>query len=100
MGDADTALAARDAAMVQVAIHDAMNGVLHQYGSIEVNKSSHKGADADAAGAEAAFRVLNKLFPKDKATLSKKLADSLTKVDDKRLASKASASASQLDRPS
>ena len=65
---------ARDAAIVQLAVFEAVNAVTGDYrpyiGSIE----APHGASADAAAIQAAYRVLVTSFPNSKSTLDAALA--------------------------
>jgi hypothetical protein len=75
-GYANPLQATRALAMVHVAIHDAVNGVLSRYEPYEfTGQDSH--ANPVAAAAAAAHRVLSNLFPAQQADLDAKLATSL-----------------------
>ena len=68
--------ATRILAMVHVAMHDAVNGVIPQYERYEfIGDDSH--ANPTAAAAAAAHRVLSLAFPAQQSELDARLADSM-----------------------
>jgi membrane-associated phospholipid phosphatase len=69
--------AARDLAMLQVAVFDAVNAISGGYEGYVVHRHGPKDASAPAAVAQAAHDVLVKLFPAQAATFDAKLATSL-----------------------
>lgn len=80
-GKTNPPLAARNLAMVQLAVYDAVNSLdpLYQpYGGIRVR--ARRGASMVAAAAGAADEVLSALYPKQVATFDATLAESLATV--------------------
>lgn len=75
---ADTQL--RAAAIVHVAIFDAVNGIANKYTPLRVTTSAPLGASAEAAAAQAAYTTLANLFPAKLAALETQLAASLSKI--------------------
>jgi hypothetical protein len=69
--------AARDLAMLQVAVFDAVNAISGGYRGYVVHRHGPKDASAPAAVAQAAHDVLAALFPAQAATFDAKLASSL-----------------------
>lgn len=80
-GSQDPLVGTRTLAMVHLAIHDALNAVDRRYQPYAYTTMDTQ-ADAEAAAAAAAHRVLAGLFPAQAASLDAKLADSLAKVPD------------------
>lgn len=78
-GSQDPLVGTRTLAMVHLAIHDAVNAVDRQYQPYAYTSMDTQ-ADAEAAAASAAHRVLAGLFPAQAASLDAKLADSLAAV--------------------
>ena len=73
---------ARYAAIVQLAVFEAVNAVTGDYRSYIGNIDAPRGASADAAAIQAAYRVLVTYFPPSKSTLDAALANSLASVPD------------------
>ncbi len=67
----------RHGAIVQSAVFDALNGIERRYAPIHVAPNAPRGASRRAAVAEAAYTVLVKLFPAQKADFDAQLAASL-----------------------
>lgn len=74
--------ASRTAAMVHMAIFDAVNGVERAWEPCVVKAKAPRGASAEAAAGVAAWRVLSGLYPDQKAMFDQALADSLAQVPD------------------
>ena len=73
---------ARDAAIVQLAVFEAVNAVTGNYRSYVGNIDAPRGASADAAAIQAAYRVLVTFFANSKSTLDAALASSLASIPD------------------
>ena len=73
---------ARDAAIVQLAVFEAVNAVTGDYRSYVGNIDAPRGASADAAAIQAAYRVLVTFFSNSKSTLDAALAKSLASIPD------------------
>ena len=73
---------ARDAAIVQLAVFEAVNAVTGDYRSYVGNIDAPRGASADAAAIQAAYRVLVTFFLNSKSTLDASLATSLASIPD------------------
>lgn len=80
-GNQDPLVGTRSLAMVHLAMHDAVNAVDRQYQPYAYATPNAQ-ADAVAAAATAAHRVLAALFPAQAASLDARLADSLAAVPD------------------
>lgn len=72
--------AARNMAIVQASMYDAVNGVERTHEPFFVSRPAPAGADAEAAGASAASRALAKLFPRQKRFFAGELKASLAAV--------------------
>lgn len=70
-------VAARDMAVMDVAVYDAVNGIDGAYQPFLVRAKGPKDASPDAAAAMAAFRTLWGMFPKQRGTLAMDLVMSL-----------------------
>ena len=70
----------RAAAIVHVAIFDAVNGIAKKYAPLRVTASAPAGAGAEAAAAQAAYTALASLFPTKLAAFDTQLAASLAKI--------------------
>jgi hypothetical protein len=72
----------RHVAMVQTAMHDAVNSIIVKYEVFAVKAAVPPGASPEAAAASAAYAVLVRLFPSPeaKATLDTRLAASLAAI--------------------
>lgn len=75
-------LASRNLAIVHAAIYDAVNSIVRLGNSYHVNINAPKGANADAAAAEAAYETLVNLYPTQRATFDAALVATLAKVPD------------------
>ena len=73
---------ARNAAIVQLAVFEAVNAVTGDYRSYVGNIDAPRGASADAAAIQAAYRVLVTFFLNSKSTLDASLATSLASIPD------------------
>lgn len=71
---------ARVAAIVQIAVYDAVNGIAQRYQPYYVTEEAPLGARQDAAAAQAAYTALVALFPAQKTTLDAELAASLANL--------------------
>ena len=78
-GYANPLQATRVLAMVHVAIHDAVNGVIPRYERYEFTGHDPH-ANPTAAAAAAAHRVLSRLFPAQQSDLDARLSDSLRRL--------------------
>jgi hypothetical protein len=83
-GYADPLLATRVLALVQIAMHDAINASSHRFYQPYAFAPRDRSAHPVAAAASAAHRVLASLYQAQEAELSAKLADSLAAVADGR----------------
>lgn len=72
--------AARNLAIVQAAVFDAVNGIEQQYEPYLVTAQAPSGADPTAAVAAAAHRALSALYPLQQATFDALLSSSLATV--------------------
>jgi PAP2 superfamily len=73
---------ARFGAIVQVAVFEAVNAVTGQYQPYLGTITAPTGASAEAAAAQAAYRVLNTYFPASAVTLAGQRAASLASIPD------------------
>ena len=73
---------ARYAAIVQLAVFEAVNAVTHEYRPYLGTIVAPPGASADAAAVQAAYDVLVNYFPNSQPTLQIKLAASLALISD------------------
>jgi hypothetical protein len=78
----------RFAALVQVAVFDAVNGIEDRYTPIHVAPAGPAGASSSAAGMQAAYSILSRLYgqgglftPSQQPTLDADLAASLARID-------------------
>ncbi|HRE82808.1 MAG TPA: vanadium-dependent haloperoxidase [Opitutaceae bacterium] len=71
---------ARSAAIVHVAIFDAVNGIAKKYTPVRVTDTAPAGARAEAAAAQAAYTTLLSLFPSKQSLLDAQLAASLAQL--------------------
>jgi len=74
----------RSAAMVHLAMFDAVNGVEHRYTPYHVTAAAPRGAGKEAAAVQAAYTVLRALYPTQTNLLDARLVESLAKVPGKR----------------
>ena len=72
----------RVAAMVHVAVHDAVNSITPRYEAYAVRVSQSAGASIEAAAVQAAYGVLIRLFPAQAAMLNATRSSSLSTVPD------------------
>jgi hypothetical protein len=75
-------LAARNMAIVHVAVYDAVNAIEQTHQPYAVARHAPPGASAEAAVAAAAHRTLVELFPAQRGTFDAALADSLATIPD------------------
>jgi hypothetical protein len=73
-------VAGRKAAIVQVAVFDAVNGIARKYEPYFVTDRAPGGARQEAAAAQAAYTTLVALFPPQKAKFDTQLAASLASI--------------------
>src|SRR6266403_1577100 len=59
----------RNAALVQAAVFDAINGIERRYTSVHVEPAAGRGASRRAAIVQAAYAVLVRLYPSQSADL-------------------------------
>src|SRR5688572_20311340 len=71
---------ARAAAIVHVAIYDAVNGITKKYTPLHASQAAPAGARAEAAAAQAAYRTLVSLFPTKVTLFDAQLALSLAQL--------------------
>lgn len=72
---------ARYAAIVQLAVFEAVNSITHEYQPY-LGLTAPRDASADAAAVEAAYQVLNTYFPASQPTLYADLVNSLSSIPD------------------
>jgi hypothetical protein len=72
--------AARVAAIVHVAIFDAINGIERRYDPIHLTGSAPRGASRRAAAVQAAYATLVKLYPSQKSTFDQQRGASLAAI--------------------
>jgi len=72
----------RNAALVQGAVFDAVNGIERRFTPVHVDAAAPDGASARAAAVQAAYAMLIRLYPTQLASLSAKRADSLAAIGD------------------
>ena len=73
---------ARYAAIVQLAVFEAVNSITGEYQPYLGTITAPRGASAEAAAVEAAYQVLNTYFPASQATLYADRANSLASIPD------------------
>jgi hypothetical protein len=73
-------LQGRAAAIVQIAVYDAVNGIAQKYEPYFVTEAAPPGARAEAAAAQAAYTALVALFPAQKTNFDADLAVSLASI--------------------
>ncbi len=71
---------ARAAAIVQLAVFDAVNGIDRKYQPYFVTERAPGGARREAAAAQAAYTALKALYPSQTATFDAELVDSLANL--------------------
>ena len=74
--------AMRAAAIVQVSVFDAVNGIARRYTAVHVQPAAPHGASRAAAAASAAHEALVALFPAQQATFDQRLAETLAQLSD------------------
>jgi hypothetical protein len=79
---------ARYAAIVQLAVFEAVNAITGDYRPYLGTIVAPHGASADAAAIQAAYRVLSTYFPASASTLNAALANSLASIHDAQAKSK------------
>src|SRR5262249_34142257 len=75
-------VAARDLAIVHVAVYDAVNATTHTSESYAVRRQGPAKASPQAAVAAAAHRALVELFPEQQSTFDRALTAALAEVRD------------------
>jgi len=70
----------RNAAIVQAAVFDAVNGIERRYTPIHVQPAAAKGASRRAAAVQAAYATLVSLYPSQKSALDAELSISLSGI--------------------
>jgi membrane-associated phospholipid phosphatase len=71
---------ARNLAMVQAAVYDAVNAISQRYSVYKVNINAAVGTSEEAAAASAAARILSKLYPAQQAIISAALTQTLSTI--------------------
>lgn len=72
----------RNAALVQAAVFDAINGIERRYTPVHVEPAAEPGSSRRAAAVEAAYAVLVRLYPSQSATLLVKRDASIAAITD------------------
>jgi len=75
-------LITRNAALVQAAVFDAINGIERRYTPVHVEPAAEPGASRRAAAVQAAYAVLVRLYPSQSAALLAKRDASLAAISD------------------
>jgi len=75
-------LITRNAALVQAAVFDAINGIERRYTPVHVEPAAEPGSSRRAAAVQAAYAVLVRLYPSQSATLLVKRDASLAAITD------------------
>lgn len=70
----------RAGAIMHLAMHDALNSIIHRYERYMVTRDAPSSASQNAAMAAAAHHVLVSLFPDQETTLNQYLTDALTGI--------------------
>jgi hypothetical protein len=70
----------RSAAILNVAIFDAVNGIRRQYKPYKITSTAPVGANAESAADEAAYTVAISLYPDQKSTFNKLLFFDLSRI--------------------
>ena len=81
-GNSPPPMAARNLAMVQAAVFDAVNATDPKYHAYHSTVAPQPGASAEAAAVEAAFHVLGSLYPQQLTTFAAKYGQSLDAIPD------------------
>lgn len=74
--------AARNMAVVEAAVYDAVNGIDRGYRQYLDLPDASKSFSKEAAAASAAFETLSRIYPKQKATFQARLKKSLGRITD------------------
>jgi len=72
----------RNAALVQAAVFDAINGIERRYTPVHVEPAAEPGSSRRAAAVQAAYAVLVRLYPSQSATLLAKRDASIAAITD------------------
>src|SRR5690606_13447647 len=75
-------MTSRTLAMVNLAMYDAINGVSPRHEPFYEHAAAPSGASAEAAGAQAAYRVLMSIYPEQATLLDAAVADMLAEMPD------------------
>lgn len=75
-------MASRSMAMVNLAMYDAVNGVIPRHQQMYSHAPAPGGANANAAAVEAAFHVLSSIYPEQQAYLQDRRTSSLAMIPD------------------
>ncbi len=75
-------MTSRTLALVNLAMYDAINGVSPRHEQFYEHAPAPAGASAEAAGAQAAYRVLMSIYPEQAALLDAAVADMLAEMPD------------------
>lgn len=70
----------RCAAIMHLAVFDAVNGIHRQYRPYLVTKTAPSGARPEAAAIQAAYTTLSALYPTESTRLNERLAESLARL--------------------
>lgn len=70
----------RNAAMVEVAVYDAVNGIQHRYTPLHVQPAAPPGASVRAAAVQAAYAILSRLYSSQQSTLDNERTASLAAI--------------------
>jgi len=71
----------RSAAILQVAVYDAVNGIVHRYQPYRITKRAPTGADPESAADAAAYTILLWLYPDHKQYLYQRFKSDLKKIN-------------------
>src|SRR6187455_1581059 len=72
----------RNAALLQAAVFDAINGIERRYTPVHVEPAAEPGSSRRAAAVQAAYAVLVRLYPSQAATLLAKRDASIAAITD------------------
>ena len=70
----------RSAAILQVAVYDAVNGIFRRYQPYRIKELAPVGANAESAADVAAYTIIVAIYPEQKTSLDQRLSDDLKKV--------------------
>jgi hypothetical protein len=73
---------ARNLAMVQAAVYDAVNAISQRYSVYKIDINAAVGTSEEAAAASAAARILSKLYPSQQALINAALTRTLSTITD------------------